>query len=341
MWCAHVILVEMLVPGVISAIIAKGLLDWWLRTAPRLGFTGRDMNKLGEHVAVEASGIWVILSSVFGILLYVALDIYAGGEKDVIPLLSIVLTLLLAGLLGFFDDILGWKKGINPLKRVLFTVPISLPLVAVKAGCSVIELPLIGTLNLGLLYPLIVVPLGVLGASNAFNMLAGYNGLEALQGLILLASASILLVARRNLDAICVIVPVISSILVFYILYNRYPARAFPGNSFTYGIGAFYASLAIYWNFEKYAIYTYTLYFLELALFVRGLLNGVYKENFGRVQGDGSLLPPYDKSYSVTHLAIKLAMRIKGKCYETDVVKLIVALQVLICSFALLLVLLP
>ncbi|MDP2841599.1 MAG: hypothetical protein Q8O17_04910 [Candidatus Methanoperedens sp.] len=39
--------------------------------------------------------------------------------------------------------------------------------------------PFLGTLDIGLLYPLLIIPIGMIGASNAFNMLAGYNGLEA------------------------------------------------------------------------------------------------------------------------------------------------------------------
>lgn len=327
---------ELALPALTSAVLCKALLDWWLEVAPKLGFMGKDMNKPGEHFAAEASGVWVVLSSVFGILLYIAIEVYTDKRSDVIPVLSITLTLLLAGLLGFFDDILGWKKGISPLKRVFFTIPISLPLIAVKAGYSTVDIPLVGVLDLGLLYPLLVVPVGVVGASNAFNMIAGYNGLEALQGLTLLFFASVLLALTNNLDAVYVVLPVASAIFVFYSLYNKYPAKAFPGNSFTYGFGAYYASLAIYWNFEKYALYSFALYFLELVLFIRGLLNKVYKENFGRVQADGSLLPPYNKSYSVTHLAIKIAMKLKGKCYERDVVKTICALQVVVCTLALL-----
>ncbi|MEM4718003.1 MAG: glycosyl transferase family 4, partial [Desulfurococcaceae archaeon] len=263
---------------------------------------------------------------------------YTDRRLDTIPLLSISMTLLLAGLLGFFDDVLGWKKGISPAKRVLLTMPLSLPLVVVKAGTSIIELPIIGLLDLGVLYPLLVVPIGVIGASNAFNMIAGYNGLEATQALIILTFSSILAYIRSQYDAVAIILPIAVSILVFYSLYNKYPARAFPGNSFTYGIGALYASLAIYWNFEKYAVMTFTLYFIELALFIRGLINKVYKENFGKVQSDGSLLPPYDKSYSVTHIAIKIVNKIKGKCYEQDVVRVIALLQSLICLVSLCLV---
>lgn len=329
-------LLMLVVPGLVSSAVSYTLLEWWLRTAPKLGFVGKDMNKLGNVVAVEAGGLWIILSLVFGIMFYIAIDMYLGKDVSSIPLLSICLTVLLAGILGFVDDVLGWKKGVSPVKRVLLTVPVALPLVVVKAGHTVVELPVLGVFDLGLAYSVLLVPVGVVGASNAFNMIAGYNGLEALQALTLLIFSALLMVYRESFDVVYVIVPAVSSILVFYILYNRYPARMFPGNSFTYGIGAFYASLAIYWNFEKYAVMSFALYFAELALFLRGLRNGVYKENFGRLNADGSLEPPYEKSYSVTHLAIKIAKLIKGKCYETDVVKLIVLAQVAVCTLSVL-----
>lgn len=328
------------VPLVSSSVALTIMLDWWVKVAPKLGLVGKDMNKPGNRIAVEAGGLWVILASVFGILLYIAIDNYVDRAPDAIPQLSIALTLLLAGLIGYFDDALGWKRGISPIKRVILTGPISLPLVAVKAGYSKVELPLVGVIDLGPLYSVLVVPAGIVGASNAFNMIAGYNGLEARQGLIILACVLLLSVYKGFTDVLYVVLPVIGAILVFYLRYNRFPARVFPGNSFTYGIGAFYASLSIYWNFEKYAMYSFTLYFIELLLFLRGLLNSVYKENFGVVLEDGSLLPPYKKSFSLTHIAIKLSIAMKGKCFEKDVVNIVNIMQVIMCSVGLIITIL-
>lgn len=329
------LLVELAVPTLVSLAASKIMLDWWLKTALKLGFVGRDMNKPGHPLVAEAGGLWVVLSTAFGVLAYTALKTYIGDPDESIPLLAISMTLLLAGLLGFVDDILGWKKGLSPVKRVLLTAPIALPLVVVKAGYTVVDLPLLGLVNLGVLYPLVVVPIGVLGASNAFNMIAGYNGLEALQAVVLLAYATVLMLLKGYPELAFVALPAIASTALFYVLYNRYPAKMFPGNSFTYGFGAFYASLAIYWNFEKYAILSFALYFIELALFLRGLANGVYKENFGRVLANGSLEPPYDKSYSLTHIAIRVVKKLKGRCREPDVVYFIVFLQALVCTAAL------
>jgi len=36
-----------------------------------------------------------------------------------------------------------------------------------------------GAVDWGIFYPLAIIPIGIVGAANAYNMLAGYNGLEA------------------------------------------------------------------------------------------------------------------------------------------------------------------
>ncbi|MEM4717923.1 MAG: hypothetical protein QXE81_04085 [Desulfurococcaceae archaeon] len=60
---------EYAVPSFLCITITYTLLEWWIKTAPVLGFKGRDLNKPGEQYAVEAAGVWVIISSVFGIWL--------------------------------------------------------------------------------------------------------------------------------------------------------------------------------------------------------------------------------------------------------------------------------
>ncbi|WP_448579547.1 MraY family glycosyltransferase [Thermosphaera sp.] len=320
---------EFSLPLLLSSVSTYVLLKWWIPKSLLLGFKGRDMNKYGHPEVSEAGGIWVILSASISILVHITIATISERDPGILHLLATTHVLILSGLLGFIDDILGWKKGISPVARVLFTIPIALPLVAVKAGYSVIEIPLIGPLDLGLFYPLVVVPIGVVGASNAFNMLAGYNGLEALQGITILSFTCLFLLKKGVLELIPVILPVIASILVFYI-FNKYPAKVLPGNSFTYGLGAFYASTVIYGNFERFGLLMFTLYFLELGLFMRGLLDGVYKENFGIPLEDGRLKPPYRKSYSVTHLALKILIKIRGRATEKDVVYLIFTFQAII-----------
>lgn len=330
-------MIEEIVKTALSALVSFALtaytLKWWVNHGRRLGLVAKDMNKPGEVYAVEAGGIWFVIGSVFGLLLYLAADTYTDRAVD-LSTFAITEVLLLSGFLGFIDDILGWKKGLSPITRVLFTFPIALPLVVIKAGYSTVELPLIGVVELGVLYPLLVVPAGVVGASNAFNMLAGYNGLEASMGLVIVLSSALFLAKKGFVSYIPHLLIVAASLLAF-LMYNKYPARVFPGNCLTYAFGAFYASVVAGGNFEKFGLAVFSLYFVELALFIRGLLNGVYKENFGKVGQDGTLTPPYDKSYSLTHLAIRVLIRLKGSAREQEVVLLIVAWQLIVSLIAL------
>ena len=55
--------------------------------------------------------------------------------------------------------------------------------------------------KLSILSPLIVIPIGIAGASNAYNMLAGYNGLEAGMGIIILGTLGYVGYRSNNSDA--------------------------------------------------------------------------------------------------------------------------------------------
>lgn len=321
---------ETFAPSALSALITYIALKWWLAKAPLVGLLGRDMNKPDRPEVVEAGGLAVVLGAAFGVMAVIALRVYVWGTLTEVQHFAIVLVLLLAGLLGFLDDLLGWKRGISRTSRVLLTAPIALPLVVIKSGVSIVHLPLVGTVDLGPLYALVLVPIGIMGASNAFNMLAGYNGLEAGQAVILTLSAATFCALKGIRDVVPLLLPMLTSLLVF-LRYNLYPARAFPGNVLTYSFGAYFASMVVVGNFEKFGLTVFVLYFVELALFLRGLANGVYKENFGLPRPDGSLEPPYDKCYSLTHVAIKLLKATRGRATERGVVLLVWLLQALVC----------
>jgi UDP-N-acetylglucosamine--dolichyl-phosphate N-acetylglucosaminephosphotransferase len=121
-------------------------------------------------------------------------------------------------------------------------------------------------------------------------------------------------------------------------VYNWYPAKVFPGNAFTYGVGAYYAALVIVGNMEKFGLLLFTLYFVKALLNLRGYMHHVWKpgviEDFGVPKPDGTLDTPVEGVYTLTHAAIKLLKRIKGSAKEPEVVMVILLLQAAI-GFAL------
>ncbi len=325
---------DLFFPILVSFIVTFLLTRRWIKMAPQLGLTGKDMNKNNKPEVAEGGGIWVIFGSTLGLLSYIFILVYISDNTNYLTQIFAVITLLLlTGLVGLFDDILGWKKGLSPIEKPLYTFLLAIPIVVIKAGYSTMNLPLIGQIDFGLLYPLLLVPIGIMGAANGFNMLAGYNGLEAIMGILLLLAAGLEALKLGLFYIFAISIIVISSILAFFI-FNKYPSQIFPGNSFTHAIGALYATLVILGNFEKFGVLVFSLYFIELILFIRGLKNGVYKENFGIPDKNNCLKEPYDKIYSITHLAIKILRKVKGCAKEKEVVALIATMQLAVILIA-------
>jgi len=310
-------------PVFLGFLITLFFLPIWIRRAKNVKLTGKDINKVKKEEVAEAGGVCVIMGFILGILSYIVIrTFYFKSYNNTMEIFCLLSVILIISFVGFTDDILGWKIGLNKSSRILFLIFASLPLMAINAGQAVT-----GT-ALELIYPLLLIPVGIVGASATFNFLAGYNGLEAGQGAIILFALSIITYLSGNRWLSIIGLVMVASLAAFYI-FNKYPAKVFPGDILTYSVGALIAMIAILGNIEKIAIFFFIPYILETILKIRGKLK---KESFAKVNGDGSLEMPYSKVYGLEHLAIYILQRIKPskKVYEKEVVYLINAFQILV-----------
>jgi len=227
---------------------------------------------------------------------------------------------------------LGWKRGLTQFQKFLLTIPIALPLMVINAPHTIMTLPPpLGPFDFGPVYPLLLVPVGVIGATNGFNLLAGYNGLEAGMGLIIFTTFGVagLIVEKYWISLIAFIV---SASLLAFLYFNWYPAKVFPGNSFTYSIGSMIAAIAILGDMERLAVWLFLLYFIEGLLYfkARAIDKAGDVQAFGISNEDGSLEMPYEKIYDTTHFAIWFLKKVKNKVYEKNVVHFLLFVQFLI-----------
>jgi UDP-N-acetylglucosamine--dolichyl-phosphate N-acetylglucosaminephosphotransferase len=237
---------------------------------------------------------------------------------------------MIAGIIGFVDDIFGWAHGgLSARLRVFLVLIAAIPLMVINAGSSIVSVPFIGLVDFGLIYPLLIIPIGIIGATTAYNFLAGFNGLETGQGIIIISFLS-LIAYMVGLNWLTLIGFCMVAGLIAFLIYNWFPARVFPGDVLTYSIGALIACLAILGNFEKLAVFIFIPYILEFFLKLRG---GLKKSSFGKPQEDGSLELLHDKIYGLEHLEIYILKRAKPsrKVYEKDVVFLIFGFQIFVC----------
>jgi UDP-N-acetylglucosamine--dolichyl-phosphate N-acetylglucosaminephosphotransferase len=286
------------------------------------GLVGRDMNKPNKPKISEMGGIGVIFGFCFGVMVAIFLATYLKMvEFNLTVLLAGFSTIALIGFLGIVDDLIGWKKGIEQWQHALIPLFAALPLMAVKVGFTEMVFPIIGIVSFGIFYSLLVVPVGITGAANAFNMLAGLNGLEA--GLGILASATLLAIAffYGSPEAVILLAAILGALIAF-LRFNWFPARVFPGDSLTLMIGATLAAACIIGNMEKLGVLVMALFFIELLIKAK---NRFKSECFGIPQSDGTLKSPPGGG-SLTHWVMR-----RGRFTEKQVVSVLLFMQLLVC----------
>jgi UDP-N-acetylglucosamine--dolichyl-phosphate N-acetylglucosaminephosphotransferase len=306
---------------VVSFLVTLFILPGWIKRARKIGLVWENMNRFGHPKnLVGSGGIAVLAGFTLGVLSYIAIKTFVL-ETDVttVEIFALLTTVLISGIVGLTDDFLGWAHGGMSAKlRILLILFAAVPLMVINAGEAEVFIPFFGIANLGLFFPLVLIPLGVIGASTTFNFLAGFNGLEASQGILVLSALSFVTWKTRNNWLALITLCMVACLIAFY-FFNRYPAKVLPGDTLTYSVGALIAVIAILGNIERIAVFFFIPYIIETGLKSRGRLK---KQSFGKVNQDNSLEVPYEKFYGLTHVAIHFLKKIKkdGKVYERNVV---------------------
>ncbi len=254
------------------------------------GIVGRDIMKRKAELIPDMGGSGVITGFLAGIFIFIGLEVFASkNSTDLINILASLNTILIITLIGIFDvltALMKKKEGLGIFERLkrrgipswfyfFIPLPAAVPLMAVNAGVTYMSLPFIGRVELGLIYPLILIPLAVLCCSNATNFLAGFNGLEAGMGFVLHLSLGIFALLSNRLAAAAIAL-VFAAALASFFRYNWY-GRVFPGD-LNYTIGAVCACVTVLGNMEKFTILCFTPWIFEAML---KALSGFKAENFG------------------------------------------------------------
>ncbi len=321
-------LLIVLIPSLLGFLATLLLMPYWIRKAHQIGLLWEDMNKVQRNRVAGSGGLMAVLGFLLGTFSLLALYVFSGKPiSDIVPLLALLCTVMMLSGIGFIDDLLGWRRGgLSKRSRLILVLFAAVPLIAINAGKHTIGIPFLGTVDMGLLYPLFILPLGILGASTTFNFFAGFNGLEAGTGVLLLSGSTIVAFSLgETLLGITSLIMVFSSLA--FLLFNFYPARVFPGDSLTYATGGLFATICILGNFERVALFFFIPIVIEVILKSRGKLT---KHSFGKPNKDGSLTLKYDKIYGCTHLAIYLIEKCGYRATERRVVGLIWTFQIIV-----------
>ena len=315
-------LLEILLSAIIAAIATFISGKFIIPLLVRAGLVAQDINKEKRPILPSSGGFLLIIGLFAGIMSLIAAYNYVI-KADLNPeaLLLGLSAIIIIALIGFIDDLSGGKVrtstadikrmaknylmfngGIRQWQKPILTLIGAVPLMVFFFG-STVYFPGIGNIVINpIMYIIILIPLGIVFASNAYNMLEGLNGIAIQMGLVLFAAFSILAFHLQNYNGLA-LSAIMFSVLLGYLYYGKYPAKIIPGDSLTYLIGGAVAVVAIVGNMQLFAVFIMIPWIIEFVLKAR---KRFHASSWGIIHKDGTLSSPYgNKIYSLTHVFLR------------------------------------
>lgn len=304
----------------------------------RARIVGVDHQKIERPKLATSAGVLVISGVLLGGFFFIGVNTFLiHSPINLTYMLAAYCSIIIITFIGFLDDLNITKRpkknkgiedfriGLKQWQKPLLTLPAAIPLMAIMAGTSVMNLPLLGAIDFGIIYPLLLIPIAVVVVSNVTNMLAGMNGLEAGLGSVSMFFLGLYTFMLGRMEA-SIIAFTLSFSLLAFLKWNWYPAKFLPGDSLTYLIGASFASIIIIGNIEKFGIIIFTPWVIEVFLKLRSKFTA---RSLGNLQADGTLSPPYKKIYSLTHVVMKIK-----PMKEWKITTILICFEIIICIAA-------
>ena len=199
-----------------------------------------DQHKVGQPLISNGLGVlYVLFTTVYLFLLY-----FSGYIKNPVNVtapisapLILAACILFGGFMGLLDDWIDLKWRYKAFMPLIAALPLIYFAYATHARTT-IALPFIGTIDFGLTYFYIIIPLIVMIVTNTVNQLGGLNGLETICPAIVIIG----LMALSPSYYVLMLGP-----LIFWLIlaYFNFRGKIFVGNSGSFAIGLTIASFAI------------------------------------------------------------------------------------------------
>lgn len=291
-------MLEILIAALVSFIVVVLFMPNAIKMLKAKGITGKDVHKIEKPDVPKGGGFVLLFAMVFALLVVVGLTTFQTFSVEMIGLFAALISILLASMIGLLDDQLDFSNR----AKVILPMVATIPMIAVSVGTPTMNIPFIGTVNFGIAYALIIVPLMMTFIVDSTNMYGGMNGLEA--GLSVINASGLIiyillipvmqgsLVSPEQLQAGIVAAALLGASLGF-LIFNMYPAKVLPGDVGRLPLGAAIAAALIIGNMDRLAILMYIPFGINfiLYLFYRTYVkrNNLEWEKFAKPREDGSL----------------------------------------------------
>ncbi len=237
------------------------------------GMIGTDVHKPDRPDVPKGGGFIVLFAIVSGLLVVMGLTTFQAQADIREGLFAALVSILMAGIIGLLDDSFDFKNR----TKVALPLVASIPMIVVSVGTPTMSIPFIGTINFGILYALLIVPLMMTFIVDSTNMYGGMNGLEAglsainASAIVLYIIAGTIITGQEMTTALTDSGTVAASLLgasIAFLIFNKYPAKVLPGDVGRLPLGAAMASAIILGNMDRLAILLYTPFLINFVLYL-------------------------------------------------------------------------
>ena len=302
---------------IVGFLVTLCVLPFLIKFLKRKGYVGYDIHKNSKPEIAESGGICMLigLSVASGFLMFFF-------PSFINEILIFILTVILAGIIGFIDDRIKLKSRYKIVLTIFIGSIIFLANFFRFITISSPIIPFLGQTRLTIIYPILVL-LIVAVFANTVNMLEGYNGEGSGTCLIAVCFIFICGLLWNSAETILLILPVMAVLIPFFI-YNKYPAKIFPGDVGTLSMGAMIACVALIGSIEV-AVFCALLIHIFNSFYVISSVKGFLESSDIKEGRDDIILLQDDKikaSYQKNAvLTLPRLILAKGPLSEKELVK--------------------
>lgn len=272
------------------------------------GIYGIDINKAERPKIPEEGGVSITISFALSLVLFW----YYFSNQIVAPLL---VTTPLICLLGFVDHF----RNIKPYPKFFYTAVIGsiYTIYYIRMVPNSLLMNLLLIILIGVSYAILV---------NAYNLLAGFNGLESGITIIIGSSLALFFYLMGDHAEAAVSILLVSGYTVFWTL-NKYPAKIFIGDSGTLVPPSVFFGLGLLTGHVLPVIFVMSPHLINIV--IKYFSIGVKSRSDLKplVLKEGLLHFPEQKYYSLIRLFL-----LNGPKHERHIVYFVYAIEIVFCA---------
>lgn len=235
----------------IALLLTAGLMPVFIPLLKRMKF-GQSIREEGPESHMKKTGT----PTMGGLVFLISIILTALGTAAYTDLLNVELMILLLvlfgyGLIGFLDDfikvVVKRNLGLTSLQKLIAQIVIAvvsfllLGMIEFDTGLVIPFTSL--SLELSSLYVLFII-FWLVGFSNAVNLTDGLDGLVAGTASVAFAAFGVLAIVQDE-KAIALFTFTVAGALIGFLIFNKYPAKVFMGDTGSLALGGALAMVSI------------------------------------------------------------------------------------------------